>query len=193
MPTRSSLSLIIAIPRGCWPLPVSENKTPVFLQSILYAFLFPGHRGGERERKYLTKHLTFLSPLSSLFPLSLGTESLSELLFQPPSLTPHPDYHAFINFDSLCYWYTSHVTSPWKSGNSWPQEACGPQFRSLISSSLEKKKKNFCQPGFILPLVQADDGQTPQPCLLNMNESCNDRIAMPSDKLSIFLRQASGL
>lgn len=141
MPTRSSLPLIIAIPRGCWPLPVSENKTPVFLQSILYAFLFPGHRGGERERKYLTKHLTFLSPLSSLFPLSLGTESLSELLFQPPSLTPHPDYYAFINFDSLCYWYTSHVTSPWKSGNSWPQEACGPQFRSLISSSLEKKKK----------------------------------------------------
>lgn len=62
-----------------------------------------------------------------------------------------------------------------------------------LALSSEKKKKNFCQPCFILLLVQADDGQTPQSCLLNMNESCGDRIAKPSDKLSVFLRQASGL
>lgn len=46
---------------------------------------------------------------------------------------------------------------------------------------------------FYLPLVQADGRQTPLLCLLNMNASCHNGISMPSDKLSIFLREASEL
>lgn len=102
MPTRSSLPLIIAIPCWCWSLPGSKTK-PQYSYKVSYMPSYFQAAEGERERKHLTKHLTFLSLLFSLFPLSLGTESLSEFLYQLPSSTPHPDYYAFINFDSSCY------------------------------------------------------------------------------------------
>lgn len=145
----------------------------------------------ERERKHLTKHLTFLSPLFYLFPLCLGTESLSEWLYQLPSLTSHPDYYAFINFDS------SSTDIQAMSQTHEHLELHDPSkpvaHNSELCLALSWEGGSFCQPCFILPLVQADDRQTPQPCLLNMNESCGDRIAMPSAKLSVFLRQAAGL
>lgn len=173
--------LVIAPPR------VSKQKSIILTRRPI-CLPIPRQRNKiNKEKKFMTDNLISFSLLAYLFSLS-GTESLNELLNQSPSLTPFLAYHAFINFNSLPYWYISHVVILWKFVISWPLGACGPQFKSLIRSS--SSLKNSCQPRFSLPLIQANGGQTPQPHLLNMYESCHNRTTMSSDKLSIFLREA---
>lgn len=82
---------------------------------------------------------------------------------------------------------------PLKIWNFMTPISLWPTIQTLISSFFGKKKNKLLPALFYFAVGSSDDGQTPQSCLLNMNESCGDRIAKPSDKLSVFLRQASGL
>lgn len=101
MPTRSVPALNYSYPMLVLAPPRVSKQNPSILIGCPICLPIPKPKR-ERE-KYLTDHLTSFSLLYYFFLLSLGTESLSELLYQLPTLTPSPDYHAFINFDSSSY------------------------------------------------------------------------------------------
>lgn len=179
----------MAIPCWCWPLPESQNKNPVSLLSVPYAFLFPGqNKTKEGIHSWPTLLFPLFCPIASHDLLDQKAQWNAKSV---PTLTPFPAYHGFINFDSTPSQYISHFVNLQKFGISWPMGARGPQFKSLIRSSTSLKK--LCLPCFSLLLMQADGEQIPQPHLLNMNEPCHNTTTRSSDKLSTVLRKASEL